>query len=80
MHKNLNTLHIERSDNMLTGKYSSDSSDYNNGVTCTVSDCQHYEAGNHCAIQNINVDAACTNCNTSENTMCQSFKPKNTKK
>jgi len=52
------------------------SSSYNDGVKCTVDTCKHYEAGNRCAIKTIEVNSCTQSAAESDNTMCQSFKPK----
>jgi Domain of Unknown Function (DUF1540). len=56
------------------------SSDYNDGVKCTVDDCAYYKKGDHCGIESIEVNPMGQNVTGSDNTMCQSFKPKSKSK
>ncbi len=48
----------------------------NQGVKCEVESCVHYENGDRCNKDTIEVNACCSNASTSDNTMCKSFMPK----
>lgn len=49
----------------------------NKGVKCSVEECKFHEEGDYCAANVIKIDACCNNVECSDNTMCQSFEPKN---
>ena len=78
MHKNMNKIQMKGVIKMLS-QINNNSGGYNDGVKCTVNDCEYYKNGDHCGIKSIEVNPMGQTVTGSDNTMCQSFRPKHKK-